>query len=288
MNLRRVDRQQLLRGLLAIDRLLLERLHQGVFERRGNGGVVVARRIRLVAQDRLVQPDAAGLVEDPASGRELVKGRPRGVDVRAPIDRTGGHLFRRHVGRRAGGVGGGARLLPVGPGRGIVGRLQPRDAEVEHLQPAVRRQHQVPRLQIEVDDAGAVRGDERLGELRAEAEDLVGWQSRPGDVAERSSLDVLHHEEVAAVLLVEVEDGGDVRMVEARQRLRLTTESRARSLVRHAAFRQDLDRDPPIQAEVPGEVDHADSAGAEATLDLVVAELEAHHRVTSSPVSRAG
>ncbi len=80
-------------------------------------------------------------------------------------------------------------------------------------------------------DPGAVRRDERLGELRADAHDVRRWQRIGTDVPERLPLDVFHDEEVAPVLLVEVVDGSDVRMIEARQRLGLAPEARARQFV---------------------------------------------------------
>ncbi len=67
-----------------------------------------------------------------------------------------------------------------------------------------------------MDDAGAVRGDERLGELRTEPHDVGRRQGIGPDIAERLPLDELHDEEIAAVLLVEIVDGGDVRVVEPR------------------------------------------------------------------------
>ena len=75
--------QQLPRRLLAVGGLLLQRLHQRVLERCRDAGIELARRIRLVVQDGLVQPRAPRLVEDAVPGRKLVERRARGVDVGA-------------------------------------------------------------------------------------------------------------------------------------------------------------------------------------------------------------
>ena len=66
--------------------------------------------------------------------------------------------------------------------------MQARDAEVEDLEPAVRRPHQVAGFQIEVDHTRAVRGDQRFGELRAEPDDFGGRQRIEPDVAQRHAL----------------------------------------------------------------------------------------------------
>src|SRR5204862_7586162 len=119
----------------------------------------------------------------------------------------------------------------------------------------------------------AVRRDQRLGELRAEPDDVGGQDAVGADIAQRHPVDVFHDEKVAAVLLIEVEDGGDVGVIQARQRLRLAAEPCPRPLVGYPALVEDLDRDAAIEAEVAGEINLADTPGAQAALDLIVAEL---------------
>ena len=93
--------------------------------------------------------------------------------------------------------------------------------------------------------------------------------------------DVLHDQEIAPLVLIEVVDRGDVGVIEARERLRLAPEARARRFVGDAAVGQDLDGDTPIQPQVAGKVDDAHAPGAEAAHHLEVAELLADHDVQS-------
>ena len=66
------------------------------------------------------------------------------------------------------------------------GRQHLGQAEVEDLQHAVRRDHQVLGLQVAVDDAGAVRLGQAVGELRAEVEQLASWAAGPARSRRRS------------------------------------------------------------------------------------------------------
>ena len=126
-----------------------------------------------------------------------------------------------------------------------VRRSQPGDPEIQHLQAAVRRQHHIAGLQIQVNDPGTVGGHERLGELGAEPGHFGRGKRVGPDVAKRLPVDVLDDQEIAPVLLVEIEDCGDIRVVQARKSLRFAAEARPRQLVRDAAIREDFDGHTP-------------------------------------------
>ena len=80
-------------------------------------------------------------------------------------------------------------------------RRELREAEVEHLEQPVGRHHQVLGLEVAVDDAGAVRLREAVGELRPEIEQLRDRQRAARQpAAQRLALHVLHHHEVRAGL----------------------------------------------------------------------------------------
>ena len=85
--------------------------------------------------------------------------------------------------------------------------------EVEHLDPTLRRHGDVVGLQVAVDDALLVRLVQRLGDLRRDRDRLGdGNRSFLNPLAQRHAAHELHHQEVDALLGVEVVDHPDVGM----------------------------------------------------------------------------
>jgi hypothetical protein len=75
-------------------------------------------------------------------------------------------LFRRHVRHRAENLTASRQLLgrQGGESAWTYGRLgKPGEPEVQHLQPAIGRDHHVDRLQIAVRDAARMRPRHRVG-----------------------------------------------------------------------------------------------------------------------------
>ena len=95
-----------------------------------------------------------------------------------------------------------------------------RQTEVEELR-AGARDHDVPRLEIAMDHASAMRAVERLGDLRAVLEN-IGQRQRAAlePVGERLALEQLHDQ----IVIADVVKRADVRMVELRDRLRFALE----------------------------------------------------------------
>jgi hypothetical protein len=89
-------------------------------------------------------------------------------------------------------------------------------------------------------------------------------------VLERAVLDDLGHEVVAAVVLADVVNGQDVRMIERRRELRLAFEASARVGVE--LRRNELDCDRTLQPRVGCPIDDAHAAGAEPAVDAVRSE----------------
>ena len=118
-------------------------------------------------------------------------------------------LLRAHVGR--GAENHARRVVPIrrravgdrDDRRRLLAARRLRQPEVEHLHRAVRRDLDVRRLQIAMDDALLVRGFERLGDLPRDRADASS--SGTGPARNRSAsvvaFDELQHERADAVRL---------------------------------------------------------------------------------------
>ena len=91
------------------------------------------------------------------------------------------------------------------------------------------------------------------------------------------AVEQLHDDEVLAVVLADVVDRADVRVVERRGDARLPPESLERVGARGELGRQELQRDLAAEADVFGAVDDAHAAAAEAIEDPVVADGGPNH-----------
>ena len=109
------------------------------------------------------------------------------------------------------------------------------------------------------------------------------------DLRARLPLDVLHHDEVLAAALVAagVEHLHDVRVHEARRRLRLALEARDERRVVGEVLGEQLDRDLALQAQVEREVHGRHAAEAEPALEPVApGDLRGAHLAASWPPRR--
>jgi hypothetical protein len=92
--------------------------------------------------------------------------------------------------------------------------------------------HHVLGLDVAVDDAVGVGLGERAGDLRADVERGRHVDAARGRrLAQRRPLDVLGGDEAAAVLLADLVDGEDVRVVQGRGGARLLLEAADELLV---------------------------------------------------------
>jgi hypothetical protein len=240
---------------------------------RDRGAQRAQRRRRLV-HDAVEQLAVVAAREGPRAGAHLVHDRAHRPDVRARVGALAADLLGRHVRQRAGQVPGGLRAAEARDRR--AGRaLEAREAEIQHLRPPARVQDDVAGLQVAVDDALLVRGLERLRHLeRDRARSRLGQRSGLEQPRERVPGHVLEHEEVDAIVRIEVEQRGDVGMEEPRQRARLEPQLPA---VLFAATRvgigvQDLQRHVALEARIGGAIHASHAALAEPLDDPIAAE----------------
>ena len=138
-----------------------------------------------------------------------------------------------------------------------------------------------------MDDALVVRFLERLGDLNRDVDDLVDGD-RPSREAflQVFALDELEREERRAVGLLEAVNGGDVRMVECGQQVRLATEARQPLGVPRHFGRQHLDGDLASERRVGGAIDLAHATRANGRRHAVVRQGlpdDARHRILLTP-----
>jgi hypothetical protein len=121
-----------------------------------------------------------------------------------------------------------------------------------------------------VDDAGAVRGRESVGDLRRVGQDFAEWQLAARKAArERFPVHVFHDEEIDVILPPNVEQGTDVRMRERGDSSGLTLEALTRAGVGGQVARENLESHRAIQPHVACLVDLAHAAGAKCGQDLI-------------------
>ena len=72
----------------------------------------------------------------------------------------------------------------------------------------------VGRLDVAVDDPRGVGGIERIGDLNSERQQRFHLQGAPGDaLLQCGALQVLHHDEGLALLLADVMNRANIRMI---------------------------------------------------------------------------
>ena len=124
-----------------------------------------------------------------------------------------------------------------------------------------------------MDDPPLVRSLQALRDLEKQREGLLhGHRPARNALGKVFALHQLHHQEVAVALLLKAEDGRYIRVVERRQRLRLTLEAGHPLFVLREALGQHLDRHLALQLGVARAIHLAHAAGAERSDDLVRAE----------------
>ena len=263
--------QQVPRRLVAVLRLLLHALEDDLFEARGDFMIEPAGR-----RDRLVH-DVGGqgrghfLFKRTAPRRHLVEDHTGGVEVRSCVFVIAAQLLRGHIGQRSG------RDVRFAQHLGRYGRIRGAQkfgqSEVENLQPSVGRDPQIAGLQVPVDYALVVRGNQPFGQLHAVPRDLFLFhRSFPEHFADGFSRNVLHQEKVHAVLGVEIVDGGDARVVQAGEGQRLFVEALPGDFVGEQLRGQDLQGYVAVELLVVREVDFSHASDADFIGDAEVAE----------------
>jgi hypothetical protein len=233
------------------------------------------RRGRLV--DDLVE-DCLDLSAERRAPRDaLVEHRAERVDVDARLDGAPADLLGAQI-RHGADERAGAREPLL---RRAHREAEVRDADAQRVR-GIARDHDVLGLHVAVDDAERVGVVERLGHLHAEVHELAELErARSEHVPEVRARDERHHEEETVLVIAEIVDGDDARVIHLRDDARLPEEALL-AIGRDRA--DDLDRDLAIKERIARQIDDAHAAAAELLGHLVpVREPSTDHRPRVHP-----
>jgi hypothetical protein len=138
---------------------------------------------------------------------------------------------------------------------------------------SARRDEQVGRFDIAVNDASGMRGVKRVGDFDGDIEQRAQGHRSPVDaMLERLALEQLHDDEVLVLVLADVVDRADVRMIQSRGRLRLAL----KALDGHGIARQiggeELQCHRSAKTRILGAVHDTHAAAAKVLDHLVVTD----------------
>ena len=200
-------------------------------------------------------------------GEHLVEDGAERVDVRGGPDRSrlADHLLGGHVAGRA--------HPSTAQGQGRLSVEVPRQPEIGDLGRAVGGEQDVGRLQIAVHDPALVGRLHGLGQRGQQRGRLAGRlrRARQG-LGQAAPLDELHGEVRPALVVAHVVDLDDVRVPQARHRLRFALEPRPLVRPGVGAGEQHLEGDEAVEPQVPGLVDDAHAPAAEQGLHLIAGD----------------
>ena len=137
----------------------------------------------------------------------------------------------------------------------------------------MRCQEQVRRLDVAVNETVPMKSFQGTENHQGGLDGFAERKRLPGEpVGERFALQVLHDEEIKAVLPADVVEGADVRMVQTRSRPGLALESLSQvGIVGHMAG-ENFDRDGSVEPRVRGSIHFPHPTGTEVGMDFVRAE----------------
>jgi hypothetical protein len=229
---------------------------QRVAHRRRRPGGVHRQDLELVVR-----------VERRPAADHLVGHHRRRVQVGAAVERVADGLLGRHVDRRAERDAGLGQLDAVVD---LAAADDLGDAEVEDLGEVrvavLGHQVDVLGLDVAVDDAGGVGVAQAAQHVAQDRQRPVRRDRRVGvhQIAERSAVEELHHQEQRAVLeLAEIRDVDAVGVIDAPDRDGLALEPAAQLGHRRQGGVEQLDRHRPPDRDVLAPVHHPHAALAE-------------------------
>ena len=275
---------QLPRSLVAHLAVFFERLREDTVQLLGRIGIHTAHRRRCAVQYRLV--DHRGRVSGKRlpPRRHLVEHHRQREEIAARVQFFPACLFRRHVRHRAerhpragqilsARVRGARARIPRGALALFFKRREFGQPKIQNLRLAAVGHKNIRGLDVAVDDSLRVRGVERVGNLNGKIEQRFGLDGLAANtMLQRPPLEEFHGDERHAVLLVDLVDRADARMIERGCGARLTLEALQRLRVLHHLRGEKLQCDGPAQLDIFGAIDHTHTAAAQPFSYAVMAD----------------
>src|SRR5439155_12077752 len=141
----------------------------------------------------------------------------------------------------------------------------------ENLRLTARGDEDVGGFDVPVDDSLGVGGFQSIEYLDAKIQEFVRRDGPFLDsLLQGLALQALHDDEGAAILVADVENRADVRVIQGGSGARLPLEPAERLRISRDFLGQKLEGHEPVQANVFGLVDHAHSAPAQLLDDAVM------------------
>ena len=216
---------------------------------------------------------SGGPNERSSSGQQFVQHGSQGIHI---VGRRGGRvlsqrLLRRHV--------AGCSQDVAGMGLIRVGFQSFGQTEIGDLGHVARRQQDVARFEIAMDDSASMRGFDRVGHLPKQRGGAGGrLRLAVNQLAERSAFDELERDVQTVVVLEDVEDLHDVRMLQLRDGFGFGPEAigfRRRGM---CSGEQPLERDQPAQPLMPSLIDDRHTAPPQQLHDVVARHINGGDR----------
>ena len=249
-------------------------------ERRRQLRPLRARRRRLCLEVREHHRDVRVTPKRRLPDEALVEHAAERVDIRPPVDLLTGDLLGSDV-------VDGAQQVAVVADSGLLGDPL-REPEVRQVDVvgAVRARARVEQhvggLHVAMHEAARMGRIQRDRDLREDADRVRRVQAAALQaLLQVTPLDVAHGDEEEALGRPGLVDRDDVRMVDRCGQLRLAQEAVAERLVLGEAGSEQLERNPPLEPQILGQVDDAHPAEAQQRLDPIAGELGADPRVVA-------
>ena len=199
-------------------------------------------------------------VERPLACEALKEDAAERVDIGAAVDRSALDLLRRDVIDRPDEA---ALAGQAADGRDVASQAEVTDVCVFVI--SVRRDEDVPRLDVSVNEPRGMRCIERVGDLR----DQVDCSPRleplfpPKQLAKIGAVDVRHREKEETFMLARGDSRNDVRVIEAGRDLRFAHEALAKALIATELWRKQFESDAAAGRDLLGEINGAHRALAD-------------------------
>jgi hypothetical protein len=214
-----------------------------------------------------------GGAERPPPGRHFIEHDAQRKHVRSRIDLFAAQLFGRHVADRADGDTGIRQLVACRACLIVHAVHRAREPEVENLHLPTLRQEDVGRLEVAMEQTLRVGSVQRVRERDGFVQDGIDVErAAPKTLLERLALEQLHDEVRPAVLLADVIQGADIRVVQRRNGARFPLEPRDAVPIALRRGRQHLDGDAAAETSVRGAINLAHAARPDGGEDFIRTE----------------